>query len=401
MKNRRITPSARRRFIGRWAAMAIALFLAVSLPYWPSSWPAVPLAAFSPFVAIGSVLAPRAVSALVLLAVPLLGLALVWRRWFCRHACPLGLLLEQVAKMRQPGPRGWRHCPPIGRWLAVMTVAGALAGYPMFLWLDPLAIFSGFFSAWRLPMTFATAVGGLALPVVLLMECWQPRFWCARICPLGGMQELLARGRGTKKASVSDRDRSDGRRGFIAAGLGLAGGLMARTVRAETPPLRPPGALSDDQFTGACIRCGNCTRVCPTKILQPDLGEHGLAGLLTPVMTFQNGYCQADCNRCTQVCPSGAIARLSLEEKRSHIIGSATINLGTCLLADGQECTACIRACPFEALTVFSDGFDSRPELSLTKCNGCGACETVCPVRPQRAIRVIAGRSEATRPKVA
>lgn len=389
-KSGRPTPSPRRT-IGRWPALAIGVLLAVSLPYWPASWPAVPLAAFSPFVAIGSVLVPRSVSVLVLLALPVLVLTLVWRRWFCRNACPLGLLLELIAKLRRPGPRGWRHCPPIGRWLAVMTLAGALAGYPLFLWLDPLAIFSGFFSAWRLPLTIATAAGGVALPLVLLLEWWQPQFWCARICPLGGMQELLARGRGTKKASVSDRDRSDGRRGFIAAGLGLAAGLAARTVRAEkTPPLRPPGSLSEDQFTGACIRCGNCTRVCPTKILQPDLGEHGLAGLLTPVMTFQNGYCQADCHRCTQVCPSGAIARVSLEQKRSRIIGRAAINLGTCLLADGQECTACIRACPYEALTVLSDGFDSRPELDLTKCNGCGACEAVCPVRPHRAIRVTA-----------
>ncbi|MEK7683950.1 MAG: 4Fe-4S binding protein [Verrucomicrobiota bacterium] len=48
-----------------------------------------------------------------------------------------------------------------------------------------------------------------------------------------------------------------------------------------------------------------------------------------------------------------------------------------------------MRACPDEALSVFTDGFDSRPQLDLAKCTGCGACELACPVRPQRAIRIV------------
>lgn len=384
-RNQQSNASSRLRLPARWVALVVAALL--SLQLWPAAWPALPLSAFSPFVAAGSAFATRTIGLVVLLGVPALVLTLVWRRWFCRNACPLGQLLDLVARLRKNGPRPWKHSPPVGRWLAVLTLAGAAVGYPLFLWLDPLAIFNGFFSAWRLPLTLASACAGITLPLVLLFELWQPRFWCARLCPLGGLQELLG-WRGQRNATAPHHQWNAARRGFIAACVGVLGGAIARNAAAQPPPLRPPGSLDEDQFTGACVRCGNCTRVCPTRILHPDPGKHGLTGLLAPVMRFNSGYCQENCNRCNQVCPSGAIQRLPLAEKRRCVIGVAKVNLETCLLADGRECTVCIRACPYEALSVFTDGFDSHPKLELSKCTGCGACEVACPVRPQRAIRI-------------
>jgi ferredoxin len=156
-------------------------------------------------------------------------------------------------------------------------------------------------------------------------------------------------------------------------------------------PLRPPGSLGEDQFRAVCIRCGNCARACPGKILEPDFGASGLAGLLTPVVRFDEDYCREDCRLCGQVCPSGAIARLSLAEKRRQIIGPARVDDDLCWLVSGRECTACIQRCPYAAITLHSadGGFTTEPRVDLAKCTGCGACEVVCPVRPQRAIRVV------------
>jgi ferredoxin-type protein NapF len=240
------------------------------------------------------------------------------------------------------------------------------------------------------------------LPLALLFDLLLPKVWCMRICPLGAMQMSLAMGRRwlrqrTRRASCGEAEAHPhgsvalARRSFFGACIGVAGGIAARKAHATPPPLRPPGALAEEHFTGVCIRCGDCTRVCPTRILQADLGGHGLIGLLAPVANFDDGYCKEDCNLCGQVCPSGAIERLTLEEKRRRVIGPAKLDLDLCLLANGQDCTACIRACPYEALEVFSDGFDTRPALTLARCTGCGACETACPVRPQRAIRVEPG----------
>ena len=66
---------------------------------------------------------------------------------------------------------------------------------------------------------------------------------------------------------------------------------------------------------------GNCARACPSKIIRPDLGQGGVAGFLAPVLDFEKGYCLETCRRCTEVCPSGAISRLSLEQKRKARIG--------------------------------------------------------------------------------
>jgi ferredoxin len=144
-------------------------------------------------------------------------------------------------------------------------------------------------------------------------------------------------------------------------------------------------------FIAVCIRCGNCSQVCPSRIIRPDFGQSGLAGLFSPVLTFDQDYCREDCHWCNRVCPSGAIARMSLAEKRKQVIGPARIDMETCWLANGRECTACIRRCPYQAITLQSseDVFSTEPHVDLVKCNGCGACEAVCPVRPVRSIRIV------------
>jgi ferredoxin-type protein NapF len=182
-----------------------------------------------------------------------------------------------------------------------------------------------------------------------------------------------------------------GRRWFLAACAGAAGALALRNVRADhAPVLRPPGSLVEQRFTGVCVRCGNCAQACPAKIIQPDFGDGGLPGLLAPRLHFDRDYCREDCHRCNQVCPSGAIARLSLADKRRRVIGRARVDLTLCLLAQGRECTACIQKCPYQAMAMRSTdgGFSNEPQVVLDRCNGCGACEAVCPTRPERAIRV-------------
>ena len=43
------------------------------------------------------------------------------------------------------------------------------------------------------------------------------------------------------------------------------------------------------------------------------------------------GYCDYGCNNCGQVCPSGAIPPLGLEEKRERVIGHAYIDRSRCI----------------------------------------------------------------------
>jgi len=58
----------------------------------------------------------------------------------------------------------------------------------------------------------------------------------------------------------------------MACGVGMLGlglGLYAKQAKALPPlALRPPGALPENDFLGACIRCGLCVRDCPYNILE-------------------------------------------------------------------------------------------------------------------------------------
>jgi ferredoxin len=88
-----------------------------------------------------------------------------------------------------------------------------------------------------------------------------------------------------------------------------------------------------------------------------------------------------------------------LEHKRRHVIGQAVVDLDLCQLAQGRECTACIQKCPYQAVVMHSadGGFSNEPRVVLDRCNGCGACEAVCPTQPVRAMRVHARNERAPR----
>ena len=154
--------------------------------------------------------------------------------------------------------------------------------------------------------------------------------------------------------------------------------------------MRPPGAVSEELFAGACLRCGNCVRACPSRIIHPDTGQAGIAGLLAPVISYGTEYCLEDCNACTRVCPSGALEQLTLEEKGKYIIGEALVDGSLCLVTLAEkDCDACAQACPYDAVEIHWDEeqYIAYPLIDIDRCNGCGACEVVCPTE-YKAIRV-------------
>jgi Pyruvate/2-oxoacid:ferredoxin oxidoreductase delta subunit len=132
-------------------------------------------------------------------------------------------------------------------------------------------------------------------------------------------------------------------------------------------------------------------KVCPTSGLQPVLFESGIEGLWTPHLVPRLGQCDYGCNACGQVCPSGAIPSLSLEQKREAVIGQAVVDRNRCLpWAYGTPCIVCEEMCPRpqkairleEATMLNSQGEEvtvQRPYVMLDLCIGCGICEYQCP----------------------
>lgn len=314
---------------------------------------------------------------------------------------------------------------------------------------------------------------GLIFAAILFLNLRVTRFWCRALCPLGGLLGLASRwsllrlkkpdtacdgcnrcllhcqggddpipGAPWRKAEchlcfncVGDCPQHVLRFGFapapakaldgpqlkrrklvgsLALGAGLLPIVRGATILASEPDprlIRPPGSLLEPKFLERCIRCGQCMKVCPTNALQPSLTEAGLEGLWTPVLVPRVGYCEPGCVLCGQVCPTGAIWEITLEEKTGRSsgnsapadpvkIGTAFYDRGRCLpWAMGTECLVCEEWCPTSPKAVYlvpADVMTSagemkhvrQPYIDPTRCTGCGACEYACPVHDRPAVYV-------------
>lgn len=200
-----------------------------------------------------------------------------------------------------------------------------------------------------------------------------------------------------------------GRRGFLSlaagstaavvGGVGLAAATNAFGNAPDTPnsflPVRPPGSVPEREFLQMCIRCGECFKACPNNVLQVEGFQQGLTGLWTPLVNADWAGCESSCNACGQVCPTGAIRALPLEEKKVARMGLAIVNQDTCLPFAGREaCQLCVDECnaagyrAIEFTTVHTKvGSDGEPVAGSgllapivlpNKCVGCGLCQTRC-----------------------
>ena len=171
---------------------------------------------------------------------------------------------------------------------------------------------------------------------------------------------------------------------------GLAAITKKKAPKRETP-LKPAGSVSLDNFTSRCTGCQLCVQSCPNDVLRASTR---LDNLMQPEMSYERGYCRPECTACSEVCPAGAIQKITREQKTSIQIGHAVWIGQNCVpLHDGVECGNCAKHCPSGAITMmpYDAGDPASPKIPIIneeRCIGCGACEHVCPARPFSAIFV-------------
>jgi ferredoxin len=200
-----------------------------------------------------------------------------------------------------------------------------------------------------------------------------------------------------------------GRRGFISLAAGTTAAVVGGATMAGVTkifganlddanafrPVRPPGSVPEREFLELCIRCGECFKACPNNVLQPEGFQQGLEGLWTPLVNANWAGCESSCNACGQVCPTGAIRALPMEEKRVARMGLAMVNEQSCLPYAGVEaCDLCVQECiaaGYDAieykqvgtqvddsgLPIEGSGF-LAPVVLSDRCVGCGLCQTRC-----------------------
>lgn len=423
---------------GRIGAAALSLFIMTAafagLGSSAAAW--LPGVQFAP--ALMSCLAVFSLGAFL----TVLGIALLtfcFGRFYCAFICPLGILQDLIGFLsrrkggRSSNLRKTRYA--IAGVVFGMLIAGWSGGL---LFLDPYSNFG------RLLSSFT--IGGLIpLIVLVLLVIWQKRIFCTAICPVGTVLGLFAKhgifqlrlteqcvkcGQCVKvcpagcinpAAGTIDNERcvrcmnclsicrlhavkfgrpekntqsfDEGRRAFLVNGTVLIAGLAAGVTLAKVGlgkladyakrfSFLPPGAGNAERFVSRCTACQLCTANCPAKIIVPAPGGDGPVSL-----DLNRGACFYDCNRCSQLCPTGALRPLTLQVKQKTKIAEAKFNPRVCIVfQEGEKCGKCANVCPTGAVTLRPSGAP-RP-VNTALCIGCGACQQVCPAVPEKAMTI-------------
>ncbi|MBN1758070.1 MAG: RnfABCDGE type electron transport complex subunit B [Chitinispirillaceae bacterium] len=149
-----------------------------------------------------------------------------------------------------------------------------------------------------------------------------------------------------------------------------------------------------------CTGCGKCVKICPRNIISliPKVHKIFLACSNHERGAKVKKYCTVGCTACTlcvKATPSGAI---SMENnlpvldysKEENFIPAAHKCPSKCFVdlvktrpkanidTKCTGCTACVSVCPVSG--VISGEQDQRHVIDKDKCIGCGICLNVCPV---------------------
>ncbi|MCM1036295.1 MAG: 4Fe-4S binding protein [Bacteroides sp.] len=228
---------------------------------------------------------------------------------------------------------------------------------------------------------------------------------CLGKCHKGAIS--YTRRRKSEKTGDEPAQPDASRRRFIAvAGMAAAasaanardkmvdGGLAAiadKKIPSRTTRIVPPGAVSLGNMARHCTGCQLCVAACPNGVLRPSTE---LSTFMQPEASYERGYCRPECTRCSEVCPAGAIVKITRADKSAIQTGHAVWVRANCIpLTEGVECGNCARHCPVGAIQMVPCDPDNPdapkiPVVNDERCIGCGACENLCPARPFSAIYV-------------
>ena len=306
-----------------------------------------------------------------LIFIGILALGMVNRRFWCRNLCPLGALFGIFSKYRLTKRVVSNVCTECGICQHECKMNAIEDDYTI-------------------------------NSTVECIECME----CVAVCPPNAVSYRVGKSTGTNTIDLSRRRFVQSSvAGLLSVGL-IKTAALSRNQKGQA--IRPPGALPENEFLDRCIRCHECIRICATTggCLQPTLMESGWEGIWTPISAPRLGYCEYNCTLCGQVCPTGAIHKLEVEEKQNTKMGLAFFDKSRCIpWYRNEDCLVCEEHCPTpdkaikfdEREVVTHDGKTKLvkfPYVIEELCIGCGICETKCPVVGRAGIFVTNAREQ-------
>ncbi len=327
-----------------------------------------------PLLTALSLAAARAWVPDMLNALVLVGLTIVFGRFFCGWICPLGTILDAVARLWRgrvsavlQRDRGWRQ---VKYYLLIALCVGALTGSQLVFLGDPLVLLFRATATGLLPSAAGeTAVLSLAILLVIIGLCGiTHRFWCRYLCPLGALYGAIAR------FSIFRRHRAKGCDGC----KGLDQPKCEQGCPMGASPVKKHGSPEE------CVRSMNCRNNCPPDVIQyppsvplPDKRENAV-NLDRRTFIFSLG--------------AGAVVGVSSKQVRAGtgslwsivrppMVIDEEAFLGLCV-----RCGHCMRSCPTGTLQplLLEAGFYGLWTPAITpRIDGCkddcNACSVVCP----------------------
>ena len=365
----------------------------------------------------------------LILLIVLLVITLIFGRIYCSVLCPLGILQELLMLMLTPIKKLIKRNEPFiqkhykfSYMLAAVCFGGLLGGTAVIIrHFDPYSVFGN-------AMSFGI-YGILFISLLAVLVFFKNRFFCSNICPIGALLGWISRcsmfkirinpdicvrcakcaqncpmgcidfkngsvnnetcikcfnclgtcHRGALTYGLNKNDDTAfdmGRREFLVKGgsfvllaLFFRAGLTytKRVGQKFKKALLPAGAVSTKEFANRCLNCNLCVQNCPMKIIKKANKEFPVVHL-----DYKDGHCDYNCNKCSKVCPSGALKPLTLKQKQRTKLGTAHIDTAVCV-----KCGLCTLECPRKAI---SKEAGKNPIVNSKDCIGCGACQNVCPV---------------------
>ena len=182
-------------------------------------------------------------------------------------------------------------------------------------------------------------------------------------------------------------------------GLGI-GSFSQRAGALPAEALRPPGALPEGDFLGACTRCGLCVRDCPYDMLHLAKAGDDLP-LGTPYFYAREAGCEmCEDIPCVPACPTGALSHALTDINEARMGLAVVSDEETCIAFLGLRCEVCYNICPVRGKAITLDRKHNErsgkhalfiPTVHSEACTGCGKCEEAC-ILEEAAIRVLPAR---------
>lgn len=384
----------------------------------------IPIFDIQPIALIARLLTDASLTVLIL-ALGLGIFTLIFGRIFCATLCPLGLVQDLVLLGKRFKGRFYKNQPY--KYFLAALVYGTLIGgsVTVIRLIDPYTLAGNAITG--------GVIGLIGISLIVILTFFKGRFFCAHICPAGTILGLLSRNSflqirmnpetcitcglcarhcptgsiDFKKKHVNNETcikcfkclhicpknslcyshcRShpfvdvpfDPTRRRLLIGAGAAA-LLVLTAKSSFKWIKnrqqklkkmilPAGAISEEEFKNRCLNCNLCVQNCPMKILKKASSAYSAVHI-----EYAGHFCDYTCKRCSDICPSGALHKMTLAKKQRTQIGVAVIDENICV-----KCGLCVTKCPRGIIHKERGAF---PTIHPEKCIGCGVCQSVCPVQ--------------------